>query len=89
MIGIGCGLNWISVTRYFTYNRQYSLITRTLYKAVPINIKIMVGILPIFIGYSLMIMSLFWAYRSHISNFTDASYMLFCMMNGDSILNTF
>jgi len=89
LIGIGCGLNWISVTRYFTHSRQYSLITRTLQKAVPTNIKLMIGILPIFIGYTLFCLSLFWAYRSHLSNSSDAGYMLFCMMNGDSILNTF
>lgn len=89
MIGVGCGLNWISVTRYFTHDRQYSLITRTMSKAIPIVFKIMIGILPIFIGYALLSMCLFWAYRSHLSGFSNTMYMLFSMMNGDSIMNTF
>ena len=89
MLGLGCALNWISVTRYFSHSRQYSLITRTLQVAIPMNIKIMIGILPIFIGYILLGMSIFWAYVSHFSCFSDTAYCLFCMMNGDSILNTF
>lgn len=89
LIGLGCGLNWISLTRYFEHDRQYSLIVRTLKRAVPTNVKIMLGILPIFIGYTLFVMTIFWSYRSHTSNFSDTGYMLFCMMNGDSILNTF
>jgi hypothetical protein len=62
---------------------------RTLQVAAPMNVKIMLGILPIFVGYILMNLCLFWAYRSHQSNFSDSGYMLFSMMNGDSILNTF
>ena len=88
-IGLGCALNWVSVTRYFTHSRQYSLITRTLQVAVPMNIKIMMGIMPIFIGYVLFSMASFWTYTSHFSNFSDTAYCLFCMMNGDSILLTF
>ena len=88
-LGLGCALNWISLTRYLTYTREYSLITRTLQAAVPINLRIMVGILPIFFGYALFCMSVFWSYTSHFSNFSDTAYCLFSMMNGDSILITF
>jgi hypothetical protein len=89
MIGLGCAINWISVCRYFALSRQYSLISRTLKVAVPMNIKIMAGIAPIFIGYILLAMSLFWNDREFFSSFSDTAYTFFSMMNGDSILVTF
>ena len=49
----------------------------------------MAGIAPIFIGYVLLAMSVFWNNTDHYNNFSNASYAFFCMMNGDSILNTF
>jgi len=89
LIGLGCAINWISVCRYFALSRQYSLISRTLSVAVPMNIKIMAGILPIFIGYILLAMSIFWNDREFFSSFSDTAYTFFSMMNGDSILVTF
>ena len=75
--------------RYFAQTQSYSVITRTLEAAIPMNAKIMFGILPIFIGYVFMAMCLFWNNQSNFSNFPDTMYTFFCMMNGDSILNTF
>lgn len=89
MIGLGCAINWIAIGRYFALSRSYSIITRTLKVAVPMNIKIMAGIAPIFIGYVLLAMSLFWNNRDFFSDFSDTSYTFFSMMNGDSILVTF
>ena len=89
LIGLGCAINWITCVKYFALSRSYSIITRTLEVAVPMNIKIMAGIAPIFIGYVLMAMSIFWNNTDHYNQFSNASYAFFCMMNGDSILNTF
>lgn len=82
-------MNWIAVARYFAMSRSYSIITRTLIVAIPMNIKIMAGIAPIFIGYVLLAMSVFWNDRAFFSNFSDTAYTFFSMMNGDSILVTF
>jgi len=89
LIGLGCAISWISIARYFALSRSYSIITRTLKVAVPMNIKIMAGIAPIFIGYVLLAMSLFWNDRAFFSSFSDTAYTFFSMMNGDSILVTF
>lgn len=89
MIGLGCAVNWIAVAKYFAMSRSYSIITRTLIVAIPMNIKIMAGIAPIFVGYVLLAMSVFWNDRSFFSNFSDTAYTFFSMMNGDSILATF
>ena len=89
LIGLGCAVSWISCVRYFALSRSYSIITRTLEVAVPMNIKITAGIAPIFIGYVLLAMSIFWNDTDHFNQFSNASYAFFCMMNGDSILNTF
>ena len=53
------------------------------------NIKIMAGIAPIFIGYCLLALSIFWNDREFFSDFSDTAYTFFAMMNGDSILVTF
>ena len=53
------------------------------------NIKIMAGISPIFIGYCLLGISVFWNNKEFFSNFSDTAYLFFSMMNGDSILCTF
>ena len=89
LIGLGCAINWIAVAKYFALSRSYSIITRTLRVAIPINIKIMLGILPIFIGYCLLAMSLFWNNVEFFNNFSNTAYLFFSMMNGDSILVTF
>ncbi len=89
MIGLGCAINWIGMCRYLAHSQQYSIISRTLKVAVPINIKIMAGIFPIYIGYVLLAMSIFWNDRGFFSDFTDTAYTFFSMMNGDSILVTF
>ena len=53
------------------------------------NIRIMLGVLPIFIAFCLFAMSAFWTLTSNFNNFSNTSYTLFSMMNGDSILSTF
>ena len=53
------------------------------------NLKIMFGIMPIFVGYVLMAMAIFWNDRRFFNSFSDTTYTFFCMMNGDSILTTF
>ena len=68
---------------------QYSVIVRTLRVAIPLNIKIMAGIAPIFIGYCLLALSVFWNDREFFSDFSNTAYTFFSMMNGDSILITF
>ena len=89
LIGIGCAVNWWAVSRYLTHSRQYSVITRTLAEAIPMNLKVMFGILPIYVGYVLMAMSIFWNDRRFFNSFSDTMYTFFAMMNGDSILTTF
>jgi len=53
------------------------------------NIKIMAGIAPIFIGYVLFAQCVFWNNRAFFTDFSDTAYTFFSMMNGDSILVTF
>ena len=89
LIGLGCAINWIAIAKYFALSRSYSIITRTLKVAIPMNIKIMAGIAPIFIGYCLLAMCLFWNDTHFFNNFSNTSYTFFSMMNGDSILVTF
>ena len=86
---MGCSLHWVCVARYFANTNQYSVITRTLAVAIPMNCKIMLGVAPIFVGFCLFAMAAFWTLTENFNNFSNTSYTLFAMMNGDSILGTF
>jgi len=88
-IGLGCAFNWFALARYFALSQSYSVIMRTLKVAIPMNAKITFGIMPIFIGYVFMAQCIFWNNQSNFSCISDTMYTFFCMMNGDSILNTF
>ena len=53
------------------------------------NVRLYVGIVPIFIGYALLCVTVFWNDRHYFPGFADTCYTLFAMMNGDSILDNF
>lgn len=59
-MGFGCFFTWISVIRYFQNTAKFTIITRTFAVAIPKVIAFQFGILPIYIGYTLMGRCLFW-----------------------------
>ena len=89
LIGLGACLNWIAVIKYFAYSKSYSTVMKTLKEAIPMNVRLYVGIVPIFIGYALLCVTVFWNDRHYFTTFADSCYTLFAMMNGDSILDNF
>lgn len=53
---------------------------------MPILIKSIAGIMPIFIGYALLGQSLFWEMEFRFGSFGYAFFALFAMMNGDNLI---
>jgi len=88
-IGLGCCINWLYCVRYFATSPSYSIISRTMKMAMPKNMKFMFGVIPIFTGYVLLAMTLFWTNRPRFNSYSDTNYTFFSMMNGDSVLMTF
>jgi hypothetical protein len=59
-IGFGCFFSWISIIRYLENTAKFNVISRTFAVAIPKVISLQFGILPLYIGYTLMGRALFW-----------------------------
>jgi hypothetical protein len=60
VLGLGCMLQWFSLIKYLDTTYKYSFITRTFKRALPRVLRAIISIVPIFIGYAFLGMSLFW-----------------------------
>lgn len=88
-IGFGCFFSWLSIIRYFQNTAQFSVITRTFSTAIPKVAALQFGILPLYIGYTLMGRAMFWQDLHGFSTFGRTSFTLFAVANGDSVFDTF
>ena len=57
--------------------------------AIPLVIKVMIGGLPVFVGFVLLGVCLFWPMRGYFDNVPNSAYSLFAVMNGDSVGDVF
>lgn len=86
--GFGCMFAYIGLVQYLDYSAKYSFILKTLSFAVPVLIRTMVGILPIFIGAVLLSISLFGAsWRFHSASY--AAINLYSAIAGDELQDLF
>ena len=87
-VGLGAFLCWISLSKYIEHSQKYSYFSRTIAHAAPNIIRQLINMLPFFIGFGLLGVSVFWAgYR-----FNDpymAFFTLFCSMMGDELGGTY
>jgi len=88
-IGLGCCLTWFSITRYFANTQDYTIISRTFEMAIPLVVKVMIGGLPVFFGFVFLGVCLFWPMRGYFDNVPNSAYVLFGVMNGDSVGDVF
>lgn len=88
-IGFGCFFTWLSIIRYFQHTAQFSVISRTFAVAIPKVASLQIGILPIYVGYTLMGRALFWQDLHAFKSLGTASFTLFSIANGDSVWDTF
>ena len=88
LCGFGCMSAYFCLVQYLDYSSRYSFILKTMTYALPIMLRTLVGILPIFIGFVLLATSLFsTAYRFRSPSFTAVT--LYSMMNGDELQDVF
>lgn len=88
-IGFGALLTWISIVRYLANTKQYTIINRTFMQAIPTLSKVALGIMPIFVGFALLGMCLFWPFTEKFNSLSSSIMILFCVQNGDSIHDLF
>lgn len=87
-IGFGCMLCWVSLTRYLEHTKEFSFLSRTISYAFPDVMRHLINVLPYYIGFGLLGVSIFWmSYRFRYPNV--AIFNLFALSVGDEISNTF
>ena len=83
-IGFGTMLCYICLGKYLDYNTKYALLYQTLKRSVPNVIPFLIGIMPIFIGFTFLGLCLFWN-SERFTNVTDVMKALYAIVNGDSV----
>jgi len=84
LIGLGCFGAWIGILRFIDTDTKLYSAPRTIKTAFPIIFRILVGVTPIFIGFSFLGMCLFWR-SDKFKSPSDTFFSLFAMMYGDAI----
>ena len=83
-IGIGGMLTWITLLKYYENSGGYNIVLTTFQNSSSIVMMALMGILPLFIGFGLLGMTLFWRSKRFMS-FGVSMFSLFSLMNGDII----
>ena len=84
LVGFSCVFAYINMLRYLEYNIQYSVITKSIRKGLPVMLKYLFGMLPIFLGFALLGVCIFWRSERFV-NLSTAMFTLFAFLNGDSV----
>lgn len=88
MIGFGCLLTWISLTKYLENSPSYTFINRTMKVSMPVILRAMIGVFPFFMGFAFLGLCLFWE-SEKFSSPSYSMFTLFAMMNGDSLIEIY
>lgn len=79
---------FFGLVQYLDYSAKYSFILKTLTHAVPILVRTMVGIVPIFVAVVLLSICLFSA-STRFQNASYAAMNLYSMIQGDELQDVF
>ena len=84
VIGLGCFFSWISVIQHLKQYHTTYIVIDTLSRSFNRLGAYICGVLPIFIGFVLLGMCLFWK-TGNYSTFTESLIISFGLVNGDSL----
>jgi hypothetical protein len=88
LVGLSCFCSWIYILRYLNHDSKAYTLINTLKRSISTLFPYVIGIIPIFMAYVFFGISCFWKNR-YFSNILDSMILNFCIMNGDSIYDTF
>jgi hypothetical protein len=60
LIGFSCFFAWISICRYIEFEDNVYILTYLLKYSMPTLLRFMLGVLPFFIGYTILGLTLFY-----------------------------
>lgn len=87
-IGIGTCIQYISFMQYTSFYSGYNTISDTMVYSTPLVTKALVGILPVFCGYTFLGITTFWKSK-YFQGFAQSQWTLFAIMNGDAIYDIY
>lgn len=84
VLGIGCFCSWIGIIQYLKPHHHSYIVIDTLSRAFSRLGPYICGILPVFIGFCFLAMSLFWR-TGNYTTVANAMVVNFSMLNGDNL----
>ncbi|CCI48273.1 unnamed protein product [Albugo candida] len=89
LYGSGILSLWITIVGYLEHNSYLYSIVLTLRWAIPRVTKFLIGVFPLFFGYTLFGTIYFGSQVEEFGTITSSMVTLFAVMNGDVVLDTF
>ena len=89
MIAFGCSLLWVSLVRYLEHNPHYYSLVLTLRKGIPRVMRFLLGVLPVFMAFTMFSVVYFAATAPRFGDVATAAVTLFAVLNGDVVRETF
>lgn len=77
-------LLWVSMLRYYENARGYNIMINTMQNSIFIVFKALAGVFPIFVGFAILGMCLFWKSK-RFDSLSSSLFCLFSLMHGDMI----
>ena len=85
---MGTVMSLLIFIKYMENLGSCSIVYETIQRGLPPSLNYLIGVLPIFIGYSILGKCIFWR-SEFFATLTDAIASLFSLMNGDSVYSIF
>lgn len=76
-IGIGAFCTWCSIVKYLANTEDFYVISRTFNQALPLLTHVWIGILPVYIGVSLLSMCVMWEFKDSFGGLASSLYLMF------------
>ena len=88
-IGIGAFCTWSSITKYLSNTEDLYVINRTFQEAIPLLMKLWIGILPLYFGISFLSVVVMYGARDTFGSIASSMYVFFSMQCGDALFDEF
>ena len=88
-IGVGTFCIWSSIIKYLSNTSDFYVIIRTFNEALPAILKVVVGVVPFYIGVCFLSISTVWQFKDMFGSWGSGFYTLFSVQAGDALFDTY
>jgi hypothetical protein len=89
LLGVSVFLSFVSLTFHLRWFPSYYILASALNRSIAPVARLLLGILPIFMGFVFIMMVWFGMYCDQFSTLHETIITLFCVLNGDVMQSTF